>query len=64
MSTYLFLNIISCNFTRLEPGIFSDLPSLEDLYISNNELVELDKDLFKDLSSLKRMYLRNNKIAE
>ena len=39
----------SWNFTRLAPGIFSDLLSLEILWLHENELIELDIDLFKKL---------------
>ena len=54
----------SCNLTRLDPRVFSDLPNLEELYLTRNELVELDKDLFKNLSALKKLYLNNNKIVK
>jgi Leucine-rich repeat (LRR) protein len=48
----------------LEPGIFSDLPNLEELHISKNALVELDKNLFKNLKALKKLFLSFNKIIK
>ena len=54
----------SCNITRLESGIFIDLPSLEILELTHNEIVELDKDLFKNLSALKELYLFENNISK
>jgi Leucine-rich repeat (LRR) protein len=48
--------------TRLEPGIFSELPNLEEIDLSNNELIELDKDIFRNLSALDYLGLNGNKI--
>jgi Leucine-rich repeat (LRR) protein len=48
----------------LDPGIFSDLPNLEELDLKWNKLIKLDKDLFKNLTALKELKLNFNKIAE
>ncbi len=56
--------IFSCNLTRLDSGIFSDLPNLQLLELMGNKLVELNKDLFKNLTALKILELEENNIAK
>ena len=53
-----------CRLTRIETKLFSNLPNLESLYLSFNELIVLDKDIFKNLIALKKVYLNDNKIAK
>ena len=57
-----FFKVFFCYLTRLDPGIFSHLSSLEELNLFQNELVELDMDLFKNLAVLKKLNLSSNKI--
>lgn len=47
------LSLINANLTRLEPGLFQNVPKLKHVYFSVNNLVHIPRGVFNTITSLK-----------
>lgn len=57
------LKVLNLNNNNINSLTLPDLPVLEELYLSNNNLDDTSVSVIGDLSSLKKLYLNNNAIT-
>ena len=57
------VDLSGLRIASLQAGDFSGLVSLEVLYLSNNNLVDLPEGIFQELGKLKQLSLRNNSLT-
>ena len=57
------LNLANEGIRSLQPGDFSDLTALTNLWLGNNALSELPADVFSDLTALEDLYLNSNEFS-
>ena len=60
LALLLTLDLSAVSLTSLEPGDFLDLPNLEDLNLTDNELLSLPVGAFSGLARLQRLDLSNS----
>ena len=58
------LNLGNNIIKEVQPGLFSKLPLLEELYFKANKIEELNENVFDRLDKLKILNLGNNIIKE
>ena len=46
--------------SKLQSGIFNNLPKLEHIQLNNNRIQELQPGTFNNLPKLRHLYLENN----
>ena len=57
------LNLANKDIRSLQPGDFSDLEALTNLWLGNNALVSLPAGVFSDLMALETLYLNSNEFS-
>lgn len=60
MQSLLELDLRSCSIMTLRDDVFSNLPDLQKLFLSNNLLMSIDSEAFKGLTNLKHLDLSYN----